>query len=377
MSTIAAARKEREAQAYRRGEQFNIFQVLRLEHDETHLHSALLGELLNPKGSHGLSSNPLRLFLKEVCKDALSDFDVDKAQTYIEYYISQINKDYTEGGRIDILITDGVRRIVIENKIYADDQQNQLLRYHNFCGDEPHLLLYLTLYGHEASAKSIGNGTVNYQAISYKEDIITWLEACLAKAQECPPTREILSQYIKTLNRLTNQRMESENKEQVLNLMKNNLDAIIEIMNYKDAFTEYMVRNYLVETLKEWANTLGLEYICSEEFCKGLRYGNIAFRENGWKRGINFSFTRNGYSAMYYGVVNFEEGPTGHGISDFGFKNVGSWWPYGNKGIGVYEDITPDIYEDLRDGKVAEHIENLCLELREYLNNHKEIYPMK
>jgi hypothetical protein len=377
MSAFAAVRKEREADAFRRGERFNVFQVLRMEHDETHLHSALLGELLNPKGSHGLGSEPLCLFLKEVCKDALSDFDMDKAQVYIEYYIGQINKDHTEGGRIDILITDGVRRIVIENKIYAADQQNQLLRYQNFCGDKPHLLLYLTLDGHEASKYSCGNQSVDYHPISYKEDIIRWLKECLAKAQDCPPTREVLSQYIKTLNHLTNQRMESENKEQVLNLMEENLDATIEIINHLDAFTERLVCHYLVERLMKWAENHNL--ICSykENFIKGIQWGNLAFKEKGWNRWIGFSFAHDGYRGLYYGVVNPAEGPTGQGISDFGFKNVGSWWPYGNKGIGVYEDITPDVYEDLRDGKIAEHIEQLCLELREYLNNHKEIYPME
>jgi hypothetical protein len=100
---------------------------------------------------------------------------------------------------------------------------------------------------------------------------------------------------------------------------------------------------------------------------ESMRYDNIASQSS------LHTLTR----SLYYSVVNSAEGPTGQGLSDFGFKNVGSWWPYGNKGIGVYEDITPDVYEDLRDGKIAEHIEQLCLELREYLNNHKEIYPME
>jgi hypothetical protein len=377
MSAFAAVRKEREADAFRRGERFNVFQVLRMEHDETHLHSALLGELLNPKGSHGLGSEPLCLFLKEVCKDALSDFDMDKAQVYIEYSIGQINEEHTEGGRIDILIMDGVRRIVIENKIYAADQQNQLLRYQNFCGDKPHLLLYLTLDGHEASKYSCGNQSVDYHPISYKEDIIRWLKECLAKAQECPPTREVLSQYIKTLNHLTNQHMESENKEQVLNLMENNLDATIEIMNHINAFREYMVRKYLAEKLTKWAESVGLTCEYYKEFCKGVKWNSLRFKEEGWNRGIGFSFYENGYRGLYYGVVNFEAGYTSQCISDLEFKNVGPWWPYGNKEVNQYANITPDVYEDLRDGKIAEHIEQLCLELREYLNNHKEIYPME
>jgi hypothetical protein len=333
--------------------------------------------LLNPKGSHGLGSEPLRLFLKEVCNDALPDFEVNKARVYIEYYIGPINEDHTEGGRIDLLITDGTRRIVIENKIYASDQENQLIRYQNFCGDKPHLLLYLTLDGHEASAKSLGNEQVDYRPISYKKDILLWLEACLAQVQACPPTREILLQYIKTLNRLTNQRMESENKEQVLKLMEKKLDATIEIMNHMEAFSGYLVRKYLAEQLAEWAKTVGMICNYSKGFYRGEKWNSLRFYEEGWKRGIGFSFYENGYRGFYYGVVNFEEGYTGPCISDLEFKHVGPWWPYGNKDVYQYQNITTDTYEDLRSGKVAEHIEQLCQELREYLNQHKEVYPME
>ena len=47
------------------GEEFNIFSVMSMEADEVFTHSALLAELLNPKGSHGLGSMPLQLFLKD------------------------------------------------------------------------------------------------------------------------------------------------------------------------------------------------------------------------------------------------------------------------------------------------------------------------
>ena len=42
------------------GDMFNIFEILKAEHYEVTTHSAILAELLNPKGAHGCND----LFLK-------------------------------------------------------------------------------------------------------------------------------------------------------------------------------------------------------------------------------------------------------------------------------------------------------------------------
>lgn len=49
-----------------KGESFNLFSILKMESKENSTHSAFLGELLNPKGSHLLGDVFLRLFLKEI-----------------------------------------------------------------------------------------------------------------------------------------------------------------------------------------------------------------------------------------------------------------------------------------------------------------------
>ena len=64
-----------------------------------------------------------------------------------------ISEDKTKGGRIDIVIKLKETVIVIENKIYAPDQDNQLIRYKN---EYPFSkLYYLTLDGHFPHDKSI------------------------------------------------------------------------------------------------------------------------------------------------------------------------------------------------------------------------------
>lgn len=53
------------------GENFNVFSVLKLDSKEVRMHSAFIGELLNPNGSHGLKEVPLkilvRLYIKVFC----------------------------------------------------------------------------------------------------------------------------------------------------------------------------------------------------------------------------------------------------------------------------------------------------------------------
>lgn len=163
----------KQTEVYRRGENFNVFNILGLWSEEMRLHSAMVAELLKPEGSHGCREAFLKIFLKEVVQIDISDHinELNKAITTTEFYISSINDDGTEGGRIDILIemphNSCIPSLIIENKIYAAGQQNQLLRYYNFAknryqSSKDFKILYLTLYGSDASSQSTGQDTLPY-----------------------------------------------------------------------------------------------------------------------------------------------------------------------------------------------------------------------
>lgn len=115
-----------------RGEQFNIFGLLGVSSSEVRLHSAILGELLNPKGSHGAGSRFLLEFIKQNIPQwgKFTEEQLDNATVDLEVPIGEKTDD--AGGRIDIRIVIGDKAIIIENKIYAGDQDAQLLRYHNY-----------------------------------------------------------------------------------------------------------------------------------------------------------------------------------------------------------------------------------------------------
>ena len=214
----------KQTEVSRRGENFNVFNVLGLWSEEVKLHSAMLAELLNPEGSHGCGEAFLKVFIEEVLKIEINDAAnvLNKAVTTTEYYIGRINDDGTEGGRIDILIdmpqASGVPSLIIENKIYASDQSNQLLRYYNFakdkyCSTDNFKILYLSLYGSSPSVSSVGeNATFDYTLISYNKDILKWLEHCAAIAYDKPKVRETIIQYKHLLTQITVYYMNEKNQ---------------------------------------------------------------------------------------------------------------------------------------------------------------------
>ena len=236
ISKIVVEEKTRQEEGRKRGEKFNIFNVLGLSRDEVRLHSAFLAELLNPDGNHGLGDKFLKAFIKDVINDDSFQFDSASAKPQVEFTIGNINEDYTKGGRIDILIQDKEQRaIIIENKIDAVDQPKQLLRYYNYIKNNPqYRILYLTKEGTEPKEFSLGgNKDIEYQCISYKEDIINWLEKCIEIAALHPAIREIIQQYRLNLQQILNI-MSKNNKRNLIELLKSNMSAAIGILEVED-----------------------------------------------------------------------------------------------------------------------------------------------
>ncbi|MEI7594595.1 MAG: PD-(D/E)XK nuclease family protein [Bacteroidota bacterium] len=214
LNQVSAIRKQYEKVAELSGENFNIFKILKLTSDEVRTHSAFLAELLNPQGSHGQKDEFLKIFINHL---KITDFIAENANIKVEHHIAYKTED--EGGRIDILLKDkNGKHIIIENKIYAGDQENQLIRYHNFDQNAP--ILYLTLYGNEANdyTKATKDQSIPdelLKCISYKTDIIEWLELCRKEAAMHPILRESITQYINLIKYLTGQTMSEELKNEI------------------------------------------------------------------------------------------------------------------------------------------------------------------
>ena len=170
----------------------------------------------------------MALFIEQL---KISLFDPYSAVVEVEKNVGKINSDYTAGGRIDIVLSDKEKQqVLIENKIYAKDQENQLVRYQNH-NSRAHLF-YLTLFGENPSGYSSGPMNENhYRLISYKTDIIEWLNSCREKSVELPVVRETITQYINLVKHLTNQ-TENNMKAEVRQIIINHPDLIDSIDLY-------------------------------------------------------------------------------------------------------------------------------------------------
>jgi len=220
---ISSIQKKYEELAKQTGENYNIFRLLGVESAEVRMHSAILADLLNPKGSHGLGDVFLQLFLSHF---EITTFSTQNSTVISEYYIGP--KTDTTGGRIDILgVDENNNHLIIENKIYAPDQENQLIRYNNFDSKAP--LFYLTLMGKFPTELSIGKDIIpgkHFKCISYAYDIIEWLEQCKREAVKFPFLRETISQYIFLLKHLTNQSTNHKMSKEIVNQIIRNEDTL-------------------------------------------------------------------------------------------------------------------------------------------------------
>lgn len=220
-------------QAYKRledekGENYNLFKVIDMTSNETSVHSAFLADLLNPKGLHHIGDVFLRLFTDEFLNGM--SFSTETAIVEREKYIGPVTA--TTGGRLDIIVTDADRKaIIIENKIYASDQENQLIRYHNYAekNTSEHKLFYLSLDGtvhdEDKTAKHDNKELIeeeHYLTISYESDILKWLEQCREKVVNKPLIREGISHYINLIKHLTNQTISKEMEKDLKDLILEN-----------------------------------------------------------------------------------------------------------------------------------------------------------
>lgn len=217
---------------------YNIFKELYGAKNEV-IHSRFLVSLLNVDNSSSHCQDDL--FLKEfIDKCELDNFTLNTKN-------AKVKKEYKN---IDIYITDGKKHIIIENKIDASDQPQQLLRYIKTIYDEIEeknkqekqdisaqdilnkiYVIYLSPNGREPSEVSLKEGNygfkikgnklvsdfdeknrskglknwvfkldkvkVKFKCISYKKEILEWVKSIKDKIKNLKELSTIISQYEK------------------------------------------------------------------------------------------------------------------------------------------------------------------------------------
>lgn len=350
------------AEAHKRGEHFNIFNVLDLPSDETRTHSAFIAELLDPNGSHGLGDQFLQSFVNTI--DCLKSwhFDTQSAKVHKELSIGGKNEDCSEGGRIDIVVESNGKAIIIENKIYAGDQEKQLVRYYNY-GTKNYSngirLLYLTLNGDDASEYSHEKLVINedYYAIAYNHEISDWLQRCIEFSARQPLVRETLIQYQNLINQLTMNNMDKNSQEELLKLMSDpkNIDSICSILNLEAKWREQIFNSYVLTPLKEKFKELDIE----------LKNRGVNMKRSDWKQYIRLNCGNTLGKNASIGITTNIAGPKMKQKID-SFSGPGShapcdWWPYGWSELdGKYWE-TPQMVN----GNLAEYLYRKILSILE------------
>jgi hypothetical protein len=185
------------------GEKYTLFKVADITHKEV-IMCRVLADLMNPWGKHCQDSRYLRLFWEAIASKlpGRSALDIEHTRVTTEYIID-------ENRRIDITLEDGKVFIPIEVKIWAGDQPKQLADYFAYAQTRNKAaripVLYLTIDGHEpAESSRKGVGKDNYVCLSFKDDILPWLQECLRDetTEKTVPVRENLKQLIAAVKSL-------------------------------------------------------------------------------------------------------------------------------------------------------------------------------
>jgi len=233
---------------------FNLFSLPGVKRDEVGTHSAFIADLLDPEGSHGQGDVLLELFLSQVARTAGLSGIADSTRV-TDWVVS--TEKWTSQGILDIVVRSRTKPLllVIENKIHAADQKNQLERYRSWMSDQDQpsdpghkLLLYLTLDGRDCEDAE----GIRYHRLSYEKDIANWLHRSLSVVKP-EPVRQAIIQYCKTILNLCG-RDGSERghmsmpdwKSEIMNFLEqpDNLALALEISDRTEELKDRLIEDF-------------------------------------------------------------------------------------------------------------------------------------
>ncbi|WP_314991230.1 PD-(D/E)XK nuclease family protein [uncultured Campylobacter sp.] len=221
---------------------YNIFTLFYNFSDEVNLHSNFIASLLDPNGDHYKGDLFLKLFL-ETC--GIDDFSIDTSRATV----------FKEFKHIDIYISDGKKHIILENKVYAKDQNKQIERYIDTiktdktegAKDDDIYVLYLHPDGELPKEYSLGDyktdqnitklvkegSTINFKVISYCKEIVEWIDKCKNEVSNLTDLNVFLSQYKDVIEMIYNRykRIDKMANANLVEIFKENYAAVSEIVN--------------------------------------------------------------------------------------------------------------------------------------------------
>lgn len=289
---------------------FNIFEILINRTDEVNLHSKFICELLDCTGSHNMGNAFAEHFIQII---DIPDFSLENYEVFKEYK------------NIDILLANKTQAIIIENKIWAYDQNQQLERYYKEIikeGFSDVYVIYLTLDGKEPGLNSVGKlmDKAKIFLVSYNYHVSKWIDECIKLSARIPQLRETLVQYQRLINDLTGNTMEQEQLNELIELISKNdnvlkAQKIVESWVHVEWHTEFDFWNDLAQKISSKYKILETQKYSAEKLDniwhktrnRNPLYG-IMFKIADYK-GYNVNlYVERGWYAMYYGITMEKSG---------------------------------------------------------------------
>lgn len=216
---------------------FNVFKFLKIERKET-ISSQFIVSLMNESRAY------LKNFLEII--GYVDYIDIYKCSIEAEVLLRH-RKTKKEYGRADIWIgyeENGIsKRIIIENKLFAREQYNQIHKYREYLNEDNRqgLLFYLTLEEKPASSFSAkdsrqemhtsNDAAKGYQTISYQNHVIKWLGNIENSSK--PELSSLINQYKNILEEfcfIHKKILEGENIVNIPNTRKSEFNAGLELL---------------------------------------------------------------------------------------------------------------------------------------------------
>lgn len=248
-------------------EDLNIFTILGMENKEVTAHSAFLYSVFKPFRDNGkINFDNLEIlisYLLEKADKSVTENDIISAAIYREYQ--------TKYGRLDFLIEyttkDNCKNaIVIELKVWAGEQENQIDRYFEYLDNEQYstsYVFFLTPMGYEASTDTIKKSI----AISLKDDITKVLKLIKSNTEDKYSNyKAIIEQYIQVIKKLT-----GENYMNNILKSKEDIVAIGRLFNQRYVVLTELLETFMKDIFKKIEYKIGNSDIVKETYEPGAK----------------------------------------------------------------------------------------------------------
>jgi hypothetical protein len=178
----------------------------------------------------------------------------------------------------------------------------------------------------------------DFKCLSYRTDIINWLEACRKEVAILPLVREAISHYINLIKYLTNQTTNHQMEDELTILMQENLKSSFAIAGNLQNATQ-MVATAFCNKIISAINDIGLDCSCNIDFKTNYtgiwiwnpkwKYINIGFQFHSKNRNMIFGFTVKSINGNNPITINDKLKLALKALPN-NEKKIGEWWPWFN-----------------------------------------------